>query len=290
MGQKIIYIIYKLIYYFDCIIKNLFSRSILILVKEFIENDLYYSKIILGKKNFFFTPNRITKWRVDTFFNKEPETLEWIDNFKNKGKREIIFWDIGANIGLYSIYAAQKHKNIKVESFEPSTSNLRILSRNIYLNKLVNKISINPIALSNKSNQKSQIMNESIFLEGAALHSFKDNINFEGKNFISKNSYKTIGFSIDELKNILKLKIPDYIKIDVDGLEHIILASGKEVLRNKKIRSISVEINENFKKQLNNIKHLMKLNSFVFKHKKNSSLIEISKEFQKSYNYIFERE
>ena len=46
------------------------------------------------------------------FYSKEPETLDWIENFDDKGK--IIFWDIGANIGLYSIYAAVKFENIDV--------------------------------------------------------------------------------------------------------------------------------------------------------------------------------
>ena len=41
------------------------------------------------------------------FFSKEPETLEWIDNFS---KDSSIFWDIGANIGLYSIYNSIKIK------------------------------------------------------------------------------------------------------------------------------------------------------------------------------------
>ena len=52
----------------------------------------------------------------------------------------MIFWDIGANIGIYSIYAALKHQHIQVVSFEPSTSNLRILSRNISINNLDEKI------------------------------------------------------------------------------------------------------------------------------------------------------
>ena len=83
----------------------------------------------INKKVNFFVPNYITNYLIDTFFSKEPETLEWIDSFdKNK---KVIFWDIGANIGIYSIYAALKHSDIEVVCFEPSTSNLRILSRNI---------------------------------------------------------------------------------------------------------------------------------------------------------------
>ena len=77
---------------------------------------------------------------METFFTKEPETLKWIDSFNDNKK--IIFWDIGANIGLYSIYAALKHSDIEIISFEPSTSNLRILSRNISINKLEEKMKI----------------------------------------------------------------------------------------------------------------------------------------------------
>jgi len=45
-----------------------------------------------------------TEFRVRTLFTKEPETIAWIDSFKT-GE---VFWDIGANIGLYGIYAAKK--------------------------------------------------------------------------------------------------------------------------------------------------------------------------------------
>ena len=86
--------------------------------------------------------------RINTFFTKEPETLAWIDNFE--GDNKITFWDIGANIGIYSIYAALSHKNIQIISFEPSTSNLRVLSQNISKNNLSQKINICQFALTNQ--------------------------------------------------------------------------------------------------------------------------------------------
>ena len=95
-------------------------------------------------------------------FTKEPETLEWIDGFDKKDK--ITFWDVGANIGLYSVYAATKFDNIDVTAFEPSTSNLRILSRNISENNLNNKIKINQLPLTDKNNKFLE-MQESEFIE-----------------------------------------------------------------------------------------------------------------------------
>ena len=70
-------------------------------------------------------PNKITEFRARTFHEKEPETLEWIDSI---GKEETL-WDIGANVGLYSMYAAQK--GLKVLAFEPSPANYHLLNSNI---------------------------------------------------------------------------------------------------------------------------------------------------------------
>ena len=93
----------------------------------------------------FTTPNLLCHSRVDTFSIKEPETLEWIDSIPEGS----VIWDIGANIGLYSCYAA-KHRNCKVFAFEPSIFNLELLARNIFINKLVDRLTIIPLPLSDK--------------------------------------------------------------------------------------------------------------------------------------------
>ena len=129
MVKKLSFIIYKIFFYLDLLFYKITKRSILIWFKEFIQKDSYKTIEVLNKKVNFFIPNQTTQWRVETFFTKEPETLEWIDGFVNSKK--IIFWDIGANIGLYSIYAALKYPNIEIISIETSTIILRVLSRYI---------------------------------------------------------------------------------------------------------------------------------------------------------------
>ena len=86
------------------------NKNLLLWLKEFIENDSYKNLTIKNKNLSFFVPNNLVKWRLDTFLEKEPETIEWINNFE---KKNIIFWDIGSNIGQYSIYCAIKHKKSK---------------------------------------------------------------------------------------------------------------------------------------------------------------------------------
>ena len=54
--------------------------------------------------------NWITKYRARTFNDKEPEMLDWVDeNLLD----EDVFFDVGANVGIYSIYAALKYSNIE---------------------------------------------------------------------------------------------------------------------------------------------------------------------------------
>ena len=93
----------------------------------------------------FVVPNWINRFRVETFATKETETLDWIDTFEKK----TVFWDIGANVGLYSCYAAKRF-NCKVYAFEPSIFNLELLGRNISINQLVDKVVMIPIPLTEK--------------------------------------------------------------------------------------------------------------------------------------------
>ena len=237
---------------------------------------------IKNKKIKFFIPNHISKWRVETFFNKEPETLEWIDNFK---KKKIIFWDIGANVGLYSIYASIAHSKIKVYSFEPSFLNLNILSRNIFINNLKNKIRIFQLPLNDKYFNFSE-MNETTLSTGGAFSGFGNNLkNYEGKKVL--NSYQILGVSLDTLIENKILDIPDYIKIDVDGLEHLILNGFSKFVSNKKIKSILLEIDEDKKKLNKKIFKFLKNKKFVLNKKEQSNITKFSS--PKVFNYIFDK-
>ncbi len=95
----------------------------------------------------FSTPNGWARSRAKTFSDKEPETLEWIDSFQPG----TILWDIGGNLGLYSLYTALKDKSAKVFTFEPSVFNLEIMARNVALNNLQERVVIMPIAISEAS-------------------------------------------------------------------------------------------------------------------------------------------
>ena len=285
MVKKLSYICFSLLVFLDKIFKIITKRSILIWFNDFIQERSYKSIKILDKQINFFVPNQITNSRVDTFFIKEPETLEWIDSFKEK--ENLIFWDIGANIGLYSIYNTLKHPKSTTIAFEPSSSNLRVLTRNISINNLEKNIKVVPTPLTNKKNI-FQEMKEGRFVEGGALNSFGEKFDFEGKEFKPTMKYNLLGTTMNYFIENSILDIPDYVKIDVDGIEHLILQGGDKFLNNEKVKSLSIEINENFKEQHDKVLNLMEKFNFKIVHKKhNDSLFSEGSRFINTYNYIF---
>jgi FkbM family methyltransferase len=287
MVKKLSYIIFNLLVFLDKFFKIITKRSILIWFNDFIQERSYKSIKILDKEIKFFVPNQLLEWRVDTYFSKEPETLEWIDSFQEK--ENSIFWDIGANIGLYSIYNSLKHPKSTTIAFEPSSSNLRILTRNISINNLEKNIKVISMPLTNKKNI-FQEMKEGQFIEGGALNSFGEKFDFEGKEFKPTMKYNLLGTTINYFLENSILDIPDYIKIDVDGIEHLIIEGGDKFLNDKKVKSLSIEINENFKEQYDKVLNLMNKYEFKLLHKKhNDDILSEQSKFKNSYNYIFKK-
>ena len=82
MVKKLSYIIFSILFFLDKIFKIITKRSILIWFNDFVQERSYKSIKILDKEIKFFVPNKLLEWRVDTYFSKEPETLEWIDSFQ----------------------------------------------------------------------------------------------------------------------------------------------------------------------------------------------------------------
>ncbi|WP_078129403.1 FkbM family methyltransferase [Leptospira alexanderi] len=228
---------------------------------------------------FFTTPNDLNRFRARTFSIKEPETLEWIDQISENS----VFWDIGANVGLYSIYAA-KQKNARVFSFEPSVFNLELLVRNIFLNQLSDRVTIVPLPLSDQLSINKLRMTSMDW--GGALSSFGAEFGHDGKPMDQVFEYSLIGLSMEDVVNRFNLPNPDYIKMDVDGIEHVILKGGKNVLKN--VKEILVEINENFTEQFDISRSVLERAGLVLKNKADSTVFN-SGSFQNTYNQIWIR-
>ena len=133
-------------------------------------------------------------------------------------------------------------------------------------------------------------MKQNEFTEGGALNVFGENFDFEGKEFKSTMKYNLLGTTMNYFIENSILDIPDYIKIDVDGIEHLILEGGDKFLNNEKVKSLLIEINENFKEQYDNILNLMNKYDFKLLHKKhNDDMASEQSKFKNTYNYIFKK-
>jgi len=221
----------------------------------------------------FAVPNRLTKFRAATFSTKEPETLRWIDSFPDAS----IIWDIGANVGVYSIYAAVREH--QVLAFEPSVFNLEFLVRNISLNSVGDKVTVLPFPLSDHS--KVSWMHIGTTSWGGSMSSFEKKFGWDGKPLSQiRISYATLSFTIDQVVKDLKLPKPDFIKLDVDGIEQFILAGGIDVLRS--VKSILVEVNKDFIEQDQKVRTLLESNGFV-----QQQIVETDK--YSGYNQVWEK-
>ncbi|WP_082280893.1 FkbM family methyltransferase [Leptospira kirschneri] len=230
-------------------------------------------------KMFFTAPNDLNRFRAMTFSIKEPDTLEWIDQIAENA----VFWDIGVNVGLYSIYAA-KQKNAKVFSFEPSVFNLELLARNTFLNRVSDQVVIVPLPLSDRLSINKLQMTSMEW--GGALSSFGELFGHDGKPLDWVFEYALIGLSMENAIHELSIPAPDYIKMDVDGIEHIILKGGKKIL--KKVKEILVEVNEDFNEQYEMSRTILETAGFVLKNKKGFAVSNTGS-FQNTYNQIWVR-
>jgi FkbM family methyltransferase len=219
-----------------------------------------------GTRLEFAVPNGLNRYRAATFATKEPETLEWIDRMSEKS----VIWDIGANVGLYSCYAA-KARGCRVFAFEPSVFNLEVLARNIVLNELTDQITIVPLPLSdalafNKLNMTSTSW-------GGSLSTFGQSYGHDGATLSKVFEFSTIGLSMVDAVSLLDIPRPDYIKMDVDGIEHLILKGGLPILRG--IREASIEINDDFKTQASEAKRWLEEAGLSFKEKRHAQHLDL---------------
>jgi len=176
----------------------------------------------------------VEDYRVSTYATKEPETLDWIDSTIKPGD---VLYDLGANIGIYSLYAAIK--GAVVFAFEPEALNFAQLNRNIVANPGVN---ITPYCIAIGAERKLTRFYSREFAAGAACHGLDRPVDPAGRDFRPAHQQGTMVVTLDELWRDFGLPAPRHIKIDVDGAETDVLAGGSATLRHGEFASVLVEV------------------------------------------------
>ena len=175
-------------------------------------------------------------WRSVEALQLEPET----NNLLKTLMHDEVFYDIGSNIGVYSLLAAQ-HRQVRTYSFEMELMNCSVQHENIHMNNLQNLITLVPVALSDKNSIRKVFFKD--ISPGDALHSLDNpspTLDIKRRNQTISSSLLT--FSLDELIENFSLPKPNVIKLDVVGIELAILRGAINCLDSA--RAIMVEVDK----------------------------------------------
>jgi len=200
----------------------------------------------------FLADTNILKMRAQTLLTKEPDTIAWLDNF-DPGE---VFWDIGANVGVYSLYAARAGKASRILAFEPSPWNFATLVRSAELNGWNDRIAPYCLAISDQTKLDTLHMKNALF--GSAQCSFGAPVNQWGGELDVALEQAAIGFSIDAFIVTFDPPFPNRIKVDVDGLDGAVARGMARTVRDERVRSVLIEIDQARTGELEEVTEIMR--------------------------------
>ena len=145
--------------------------------------------------------------------------------------------DVGANIGLYSLYAASKGHSVL--AFEPQSHNYSLLNSNIVLNNFQDKIIAYPVCIHSESKLSILHLSDADF--GSAHNSFQRRQDQYGNPLGQTIPQGSISISLNSLlDNYASRDI--FLKIDVDGNEDFVIQGAVELLSSNSLKGILVEL------------------------------------------------
>ena len=142
---------------------------------------------------------------------------------KQSIKPHMIFVDIGANMGYYTLLAARLMNGTgKVVAIEPISGNLRLLSLSVQANAYTNVIAVQE-AVSNRAARTKLFFDQ----KNCTIVSFsEDNLWAKGGGFVYVNT-----MTLDSLLSDLEIEKVDVMKIDVEGAEGLVFEGGRKIFR-----------------------------------------------------------
>lgn len=266
------------------LINAVYPKSTTVRIAERI--DGLHTQSVNGCDLHFRVNNTVSLWRARSLLSKEPETIAWLDEMSS----DDVLWDIGANIGQYSLYAA-KVVGARVYAFEPDALNYAALNRNIEINGLEDHVLALCVALASDFGvNRLHIPN---FETGGALSMIgarSPYVEEERRPF----RQGAVRVTLDRLLDEVTVDPPTRIKLDVDGLEEEILVGSddagnpaRRVLGHRELESILVELDASRDGE-GRVRTALEEAGFEFRSRfsTNTSVADLSEQ----YNCIFDRD
>ena len=142
-------------------------------------------------------------------------------------KESDMFFDVGANVGSYTILASGV-KKAKTISFEPIPGTFQILQKNIELNNLSSLVILENIGVGAKQGYLHFTTNQD-----TSNHIISEN---------EKNNEST-AIPVCNLDSFYPEFTPALLKIDVEGFETEVLNGAMNLLKDPNLKAIIIELN-----------------------------------------------
>ena len=190
-------------------------------------------------------------------FIKETEEVKFLKSLDLSGKK---VYDVGGYEGVVTIFFANASgEHGKVITFEPNPENYLKILDNVKLNMFMN-VDVRQIALGEKAGEATLAFQPSGFSSGSIQDDIKQQI-------VKRKGVKTIQVPIDTLDHQVennKLSDPDFVKIDVEGLEMNVLLGMSNIMKRKK-PTLFIEIHgADVQKKIDNVRNIV---SYLIKNK-----------------------
>lgn len=204
-----------------------------------------------GADSYRFTCRSYTEFkRAVTLLEKEEGTINWLRTVLRPGDA---FCDIGANIGLYSVFAGNLvGETGQIQSFEPHSANVSSLMQNIEINGLTERAKVISAALGDSNGFFDFNIREAT--AGSSMSQLGRTIDGNERSFVPVLRECKAAFTLDYLVESGVVRTPDVVKIDVDGNELLVLAGMKNVLgSDMRPRSVQIEVNHRYEAELDSL-------------------------------------
>lgn len=237
-----------------------------------------------GGKHIKFLANSRKAIYRSNFSDKEPDLISWLDRI---GPEDILL-DIGANVGAVSLYAAVG-RGCRVISCEPNGRNFEILIEHLYLNNLTASVCPLNVAVSDKSSVSTLFVKNPE--SGASGNSFSKPIDQAGRLYRPLAEQSCLGITVDEIFSLVGSWAPNYLKLDVDGFEDLVLRGAPDTLRRRLFKSICVEIDLLRPQAKDSIIHLLRSYGYTLQQVGGQKIQseDVLPDEGRAFNFIFDR-
>jgi FkbM family methyltransferase len=181
----------------------------------------------------FTTRRSVGAYKMARAWDDEPETLRWVDDHVKPGD---VVWDIGAAIGVMAMYMALD-RQVRVVAFEPKAASYALLVDHLSMNEMGERVAAYCMALSDA--RKLTSFRVDTRQPGGASNGLDGAPDQFGKTKTALIQ-SAMCVSVDEFQTLFDAPAPDHLKLDVDGIEGVILRGAEKTL--PKVKTVIVEV------------------------------------------------